>query len=158
MRQFIRHALSAMAVLSLAFAGASAAHEYKVGPIKIVEPQARATAPGAAVGAAYMTLQNTGDTEVKVLGATTPIAASVEIHSMSMDGGVMRMRPVIGGLPIAAHSTVEFKSGGYHFMLLGLTKPLALGDHVPMTLTFSGGVTVNIEVHVEEPGAGGDHH
>jgi copper(I)-binding protein len=155
MRQFFRHAFAALA-LSLALAATAAAHDYQAGPIKIEHPWARATAPGAAVGAGYMKITNTSDAPVQLVGGTTPVAARVEVHTMSMDGGVMRMRPV-PSLTIPARSTVQLKSGGLHLMLIGLKKPLVVEDMVPLTLNFSGGVTVNVELYVEQVGATGGH-
>lgn len=156
MRLFIRHAFGVVAVLSLAFASVALAHDYQAGPIKVGHPWARATAPGAAVGAGYMKITNSGDAPVQLVGATTPAAARVEVHTMSMDGGVMRMRPV-PALTIPAQSTVELKAGGLHLMLIGLKKPLVVEDLVPLTLTFSGGLTVNVELYVEEISSGGGH-
>lgn len=157
MRQFIRHAFGAVAVLSLAIAGVADAHDYQAGPIKVGHPWTRATAPGAAVGAGYLKITNTSDKPVQLLGATTPAAAAVEIHSMTMDGGVMRMRPIAGGLAIPAKTTVELKSGGLHLMLLGLKKPLVVEDLVPLTLNFSGGISINVELYVEEMASAGGH-
>jgi copper(I)-binding protein len=156
MRSFIRQAFSAVAVLSLAFAGLAAAHDYQAGTIKVDHPWTRATAPGAQVGVGYMKITNNGAAPVQLIGASTPAAARVEVHTMSMDGGVMRMRAV-PSLTIPARGTVELKSGGLHLMLIGLKKPLVVEDLVPLTLNFSGGITLNVELYVEQMGASGGH-
>ena len=139
-----------------AIAGA-VAHEYTAVGIKIVHPWTRATPPGATTAVAYVKISNTGQTPLRLIGGTTPVAARVEIHDMSMDGGVMRMRPV-PGVDIAPGSTVEFKAGGLHLMLVGLNRQLMQEDLVPLTLQFANGAKVSIELYVEGMGAGGGDH
>jgi copper(I)-binding protein len=156
MRSFIRQAFLAVAVLSLAFAGLADAHDYQAGTIKVDHPWTRATAPGAQVGVGYMKITNNGAAPVQLVGASTPVAAKVEVHTMSMEGGVMRMRAV-PSLTIPARSTVELKSGGLHLMLIGLKKPLVVEDLVPLTLNFSGGITLDVELYVEQMGASVGH-
>ncbi len=70
---------------------------------------------------------------------------------MSMDGGVMRMRPV-PTLDIAPGATIELKPSGMHMMLIGLRRPLLAEDMIPVTLTFADGGSVAIEVYVEAMG------
>src|SRR5262249_48790020 len=137
---------------------AASAHEYSHGTITIMHPWARATAPGATTGAGYLKIVNKGATPVRLIGATTPLAKTVEIHSMSMDGGVMRMRPVTGGLVIPAHGEVALKPGANHLMLIGLKGPLVEENMESMTLLFDGGVSMDIELYVESMSAGGSEH
>ena len=94
-----------------------------------------ATPPGARSGGIYMTIENGGTAADRLLRVASPAAASVELHSMTMDGNVMRMR-AITGLDIAPGAKVTLGSSGYHVMLVGLAKPLAVGDRFPLTLTF----------------------
>ncbi|MGE5522632.1 MAG: copper chaperone PCu(A)C [Rhodospirillaceae bacterium] len=91
----------------------------------------RATAPGQSVAAGYMKLRS--DAPAAVVEIRTPIAALAEIHEMTMQGGVMKMRRV-ERLPLPANDVVELKSGGHHIMFTSLTKPLKDGDKVPVTL------------------------
>jgi copper(I)-binding protein len=72
----------------------------------------------------------------------------VEIHTMSMAGGIMRMRPVAEGLPIGSGRTVRFAEGGYHFMFISPKQPLKSGQTVPATLRFehAGPVVVAFKV------------
>jgi periplasmic copper chaperone A len=137
---FFRGALLGAALLAAAPAFA--------GDIQIASPWSRATAKGAAVGAGYLTIVNKGAAPDKLVSAATKAASSVEIHAMSMDNGVMTMRALPDGLDIKPGETVTFKPGGYHLMLMGLTKPLVQGDKVEMTLTFAkaGPVTVTLPV------------
>jgi copper(I)-binding protein len=95
-----------------------------------------------------MTITNHGASEDRLIGGSTPAAARVEIHEMSMDGGVMRMRKVPGGLAIPEGQTVTLAPGGYHVMFIGLKAPFATGERIPTTLRFqkAGAVTVDFEV------------
>lgn len=141
--------------LSLLFAGAALAHEYKAGEITIAHPHARATVPGQPAAAAYIGLDNGGKTSDKLLGASSPMAKSVEIHTMSMDNNVMRMREV-KAIDITPGAKIAMKPGdGYHLMMLGLKEPLKVGDKFPMTLVFekAGSVEVSISVDATVPKA-----
>ena len=129
-------------------AGAVHAAGYKAGNISITDPHARPTVPGQPGGAAYLTLENTGGVADRLLGAASPVAQSTEIHTMRMDGDVMRMREV-GELPLPPAAKVEMKPGmGYHIMLNGLKQPLKDGASFPMTLTFEKAGKVEVTVVV----------
>ena len=140
------------AALALA-ASAALAHDYKAGAITIDHPWARATPRGATVGAGYFTLTNAGTTADRLIGATAAAADHVEVHEMSMVDGVMRMRPVAGGVEITPGQTVEFKSNAFHLMMIDLKEPLQQGQRIRGTLTFEKAGTVDIEFAVE--GIGG---
>ncbi|MFT4097879.1 MAG: copper chaperone PCu(A)C [Rhodoblastus sp.] len=124
------------------------------GDISLDHPWSRATPAGAPVGAGYVTLKNVGGAADKLLSATADVAGKVEIHEMSMDGGVMKMRP-IAGLEIPAGKSVELKPGGYHIMFMGLKQPLKAGDTIKGTLTFEKAGAMPVEYKVEAMGAGG---
>jgi copper(I)-binding protein len=138
----------------LAFAlGAAVAHaqdapSYKAGALQITQPWSRATPKGAQVAGAYFKITNTGTTPDRLLGGSTPIAGRFEIHEMSMDNGVMKMRPVQGGLEIKPGESVELKPGAYHVMMLDLKQPLNKGDHLKATLNFEKAGLVDIEYNV----------
>ncbi len=128
---------------------AAAAHSYTLGDIKIGHPHARPTHTGQQVGAGYLKLSNQGVAD-RLISATSPAAASVEMHSMSMEGDVMKMREV-EAIDVPRGATVELKPGGYHLMLMGLKVPLKSGDRVPMTLKFEKAGEVVVTVNVEDP-------
>ena len=134
------------AVVSLA-----QAHDFKLGNIMIGHPYARATAPGQSVGGAFLTLDNRGADD-RLLSATSEMARSVELHSMSMDGTVMRMRQV-DGVAAPAGKVIELKPGGLHIMLMGLKAPLKAGDTFPLTLRFEKAGEVTVTVNVDAPGS-----
>jgi len=136
-----------------------AAHEFKQGDLSIAHPWTRQTAAGQSVGGGFTTITNGGKANDRLLDASSPAAARVELHDMTMDGGVMRMRPVVGGLAVPAGGALALQPGGQHLMLMGLKAPLELGALVPVTLRFerAGTVTVQLKVEAVTYGAGGDH-
>jgi len=142
--------------LVLAMAAFSAnAHEYQAGTLKIGHPWARMTAPGQPSGGAFLKLNNTGTAADRLLGGSTPLADHIELHSMSMEGNVMKMREV-NAIDVPPGQTVELKPGAWHMMLIGLKVPLKAGDKVPMTLKFAKAGEVKVELKIEEiapPGA-----
>lgn len=128
-----------------------------LGPLVISHGFSRATLPNAPVGGGFFTVQNTGKTDDRLIGAASDVAGHMEVHEMSMDGNVMKMRQLKDGLPIPAGKTVELKPGGYHVMFMDLKKPLKEGDTVNVTLTFekAGKVEVPLVVGAPNAGAGG---
>lgn len=146
--------LAAVAVLS---ASVAPAHEYHARSLTITHPWSRETAPGQDVGGGFMVVANTGATPDRLLGGSTPAAKSIEVHEMTMDGGVMRMRQVAGGLAVPAHGTLELKPGSYHLMLMGLKAPLKKGTRVPATLRFAHAGAVKVEFQVEAIDFAGPH-
>ena len=98
-------------------------------------------------GVGYFTILNRGAKPEALVGVETPVAQKVEMHAMSMTGGVMRMAQV-SAAPVPAGGKTEFGPGGYHLMLIGLRKPLNLGDRVPLTLTFASGAHVSTTLSV----------
>lgn len=148
----IRTALLAMALISAPVAA-------QPRTIEVSNGWSRATAPRAPVGAGYLTIRNRGRLADRLVSVTSPRVTRVEIHTMSTTGGVMRMRPLYGGITIPAGGTVTLASGGNHLMLLGLKKPLAAGERVPVTLRFARGGKVTTLLHVSQAGAThGSHH
>lgn len=125
--------------------------ESRAGSLLIQHPHARATLPGQAVGAGYLTLRNQGQPD-RLLGAEAAVSKKVELHAMSMDGDVMRMRQV-EAVELPAGQSVEFKPGGYHLMFMDLKAPLKPGDSFPLTLRFEKAGTVTVAVQVKALGA-----
>ena len=126
---------------------------YKVGPLVIAAPWARATPGGAKVGGAYLKITNTGAEADRLIGGSLPIAAAVEVHEMSMTDGIMKMRKLENGLEIKPGQTVELKPGGYHIMFTGLREGLKQGQPVKGTLRFEKAGTVEVEYRVAPIGA-----
>ena len=139
-----------LAVISASLlVGAVHAAGYRAGNISITDAHARPTVPGQPGGAAYLTLENTGSSADRLVSVISPVAQSAEIHTMRMDGDIMRMREA-GELPLAPAAKVEMKPGmGYHIMLNGLKQPLQTGGTFPMTLTFEKAGKVEVSVVVD---------
>lgn len=139
----------AIAVLGAA-AVAAQAQDVKAGKIAITQPYARATVPGQPAGGGFLKLENKGDAD-RLLSVSAGVAGSVELHMMSMDGDVMRMRQV-DSIALPAGKTVELKPGGLHIMFMGLKAPLKAGESFPMKLKFEKAGEVTVDVKVEAPG------
>ena len=135
--------------LSLSTSASASALDYKVGALRIDHPYARGTVPAQPSGAIYFAIENKGTTGDKLIGVTSPVAKSVEIHTMSMDGDVMKMREV-QSIEIKPSATISMKPGdGYHVMLIGLKKQLKSGDSFPLTLRFEKSGKLKVSVQVE---------
>ena len=143
---------AAILVTLLALTGTAAAHDYEVGALTIKHPWSRATPKGASVAGGYMTITNTGTTPDRLIGGSVEAAKRFEIHEMSMEGGVMKMRELPKGLEIAPGATVELKPGSYHVMMMNLSKQFMQGDKVKGSLTFEKAGKVDVEFSVEAVG------
>jgi copper(I)-binding protein len=119
--------------------------------VSVERPWTRATPPGAKVGAGFMQLRNAGAAD-RVVGASSPVAGSVEMHITVRDGDVMKMREV-KSFEVPAGGSFELKPGGAHLMLLSLKRPLKKGEKVPLTLKLEKGGEMKVELSVEEMGA-----
>lgn len=111
---------------------------------------ARASAGATTTGAAYLTVTDHGAAD-HLVGASTPVAASAEVHETTNDNGVMKMRAV-PSLALTPNAPVTFQPGGYHVMLMGLKAPLKPGSSFPLTLTFEHAPPVTTQVQVGPAG------
>jgi copper(I)-binding protein len=152
-------ALAALCVISAATAAetapapAAATATVASPALHIVAASARATVPGQQSGAVYLSIQNRGKHADRLLSASSPAAASVAIHSMKMDGNVMKMREV-DALTVPAATTVSLQSdSGYHVMLSGLKAPLQAGAAIKLILVFAQAGTLAVTVPVAAQGA-----
>jgi len=114
--------------------------------IRVADAWVRATAPGQGVAGAYMNL--TSRSPVALLGAASPVAGRVELHTMSMNGGVMRMRP-LDRLELPPNKTVSLTPGGHHLMLIDVKRPLKAGERVALVLTVQSPKNGKLKVHVD---------
>ncbi|MBN8892474.1 MAG: hypothetical protein BGP12_17420 [Rhodospirillales bacterium 70-18] len=121
--------------------------------VQITEAWARATAPHAMGGGAFLTLTAHGAPDALV-GAASPVAKDVELHETINDQGVMKM-VAVPVLNLAPEAPVTLRPGSYHIMLMGLTRQLKPGDTFPMTLTFQKAAPVTVTVTVGKAGAAG---
>lgn len=106
--------------------------------LRVTDPWARATPPGATTGAAYLQLTNTGEQTERLVGARTPLAERVELHTHVMEGGMMRMHQV-AAIDLPPGERVRLEPGGLHLMLIGLRQALVVGEQLPLTLLLASG-------------------
>jgi copper(I)-binding protein len=144
---------------ALSFVAADAVPRiFHAGPLAIDQPWSRATPKGAPVAGGYLRVTNSGTAADRLIGASFALAAKGEVHEMSMDNGVMRMKQV-PGIEIPPGTSVELKPGGYHLMFLNLRDQIAEGARVKGTLVFetAGTVGVDFQVRAMNAGGGGEH-
>ncbi|MFN3171971.1 MAG: copper chaperone PCu(A)C [Hyphomicrobiales bacterium] len=150
--------LVAASALAFAFSSSVAlAHDHghdamtvSVGALELSELRILETPPNARNAGGFLTIMNTGDADNRLVSATSPVSERVELHTMTMDGDVMRMREMEDGIALPAGEMVELKPGGLHVMFIGLSGPFATGETVPVTLTFESGDTQELIMPVME--------
>jgi copper(I)-binding protein len=160
MNPALKFLASAALVAALSSAPARA-EDIKAGDLVISQAWSRATPNGAKIAGGYLTIENKGTAPDRLIGGSGDIAGKVEVHEMSMNNGVMTMRPLDKGLAIEPGKTVKLAPGGYHLMMFDLKGPLKQGEKVPVTLEFEKAGKVNLSLDVQGVGAqapaGGDH-
>jgi copper(I)-binding protein len=117
------------------------------GVLEVRDGWASPTPGGVDVSAGYLTIANGTDADDRLIAASSPRAASVEIHEMEMDGAVMRMRPV-EALVIPAGGEVTLGQGGAHLMFIGVTQPFTAGEEIALQLTFESAGVVDTTLPV----------
>lgn len=143
----------ALAIMVLVSHSPVLAHGVEIGTLKIGHPWTRATPKGADVAGGFMSINNTGETDDRLVAVSVAGVKKTEVHEMSMDNGMMKMRPLANGLVLPAGKTTVLKPGGFHVMMMGLSAPLIEGDYIKATLTFEKAGSVDIEFAVESQGA-----
>jgi periplasmic copper chaperone A len=133
--------------------GAASALDYKVGALEIDSPWSRAVPKGAKVAAGYMKIKNTGTDPDRLVGVSTSVAGGFMIHEVTMDNGVMKMRPLPSGLEIKPGETVELKPGSFHIMMTDLKQPIQRGKPFKASLMFEKAGEVDVDFAVEAAGA-----
>lgn len=141
---------AAIALVAAACGAPSENHQaaaQQPGRLTIEAAWAAPTPAGVDVSAGYLTIANRSSTDDRLLSATSPRAERVEVHEMTMDGGVMRMRP-LNGLAAPAGQAVALGPGGTHLMFYGVSEPFAEGQTIPVQLTFETAGVINAELRV----------
>ncbi len=139
----------ALALFLLVSPIVASAHEiFTLGTLEISGGFSRATLPNAPVGAGYLTITNKGSADDTLVSASSPVAGVTQIHEMKMEGDVMKMNEVEGGLVIPAGQSVTLSPGGFHIMFMQLKEPLVEGSMVPVTLTFATAGTIEVQLVV----------
>ena len=148
MRRLALTALAALTLATLAQAAPAAAGDYRLGGIAVQRPWTRPAAAGMN-GVGYFTLANVGAKPIKLVSIESSAARSITLHQSLMKNGVSSMRAVTGGVAVVPGAQVAFAPGGYHVMLMGLTKAQAPGGKTPVTLVFEDGRRMRIDLSVE---------
>jgi hypothetical protein len=117
--------------------------------VEVKDAWVRTAVQGQKATGAFMKI--TAKEGAKLVGGSSPVAGVTELHEMKMEGDVMKMRAVAGGLDLPAGKTVELKPGGYHVMLLDLKAPLPKDSTVPLTLVFKDARGVESKVELKVP-------
>jgi hypothetical protein len=143
MKTILLAAAAALAFASPAFAHAGMDHNgcptgqsFAAGDITVSGAFSRATLPAAKTAGAYMTITNVGTTADRLVGVETKTAKTSGVHEMKMEGDVMKMGELAGGLEIPAGGTVTLEPGGYHIMMMGLIQPLHENACLEVVLKF----------------------
>jgi hypothetical protein len=135
--------------LFVAAATPATAQDYKIGPLVVERPYARVSA--ARNGAAYVTIVNDGNQPDRLIRVASPRSARVEMHTMTMEGDIMRMRQVTD-IEVPSNAKVAMRPGeGLHIMLIGLKGPLTEGERFPLSLEFERSGKLEVTVEVEKP-------
>jgi|GEM_PF-207667 len=138
----------AIAADSGVVASCATGQSFTKGDIVVTGAYSRATLKGAPSAAGYLLVANHGTAPDTITGATTAAAKTVTMHSMKMNGSVMEMAPVDGGLEIPPGGTVSFDPMGYHLMMTGMSQPFVKGQCVEMTLHFAKAGDLPVELNV----------
>lgn len=128
-----------------------------VGDLTLSDAMVRGMLPGQQVAGGFLTIRNAGTENDRLVSVSSPIADRVEIHEMSMEGDVMKMRPLKDGLPIAAGKTVALEAGGFHLMFMSVKQPVRVGESVDATLIFEKAGAIEIVLPVVDPRTIGEH-
>ena len=143
--------------LALLLGASAAAAESAAETVSVIDPYVRVVFPGQSNSASFMALENPSDQAHALHGAESPLAEAVELHTHTMQDGMMRMRPV-EQVALPAGATVRFEPGGLHLMWIGLARSLEAGQEVPLTLLFEDGSRRELRVPVREMEMPGMHH
>jgi periplasmic copper chaperone A len=148
-------ALLVASTLSLAaLAGVAQAEDIKAGDLVISNAWSRQSPKFTDASAGFLVIQNTGKADDRLVKATADITPTVQIHTMKMDGEVMKMVELPDGIPVPAGATVELKPGGLHIMFMGLTALPKEGESFKGTLVFEKAGSVAVTYAVKAPNAG----
>lgn len=151
MTRILATALALALSASVAFA-----HDFTVGTLEVQHPASKATLPGQPVGGGFMTIINKGTEADRLVSITAPdVSDDVQIHEMTVENDVMKMRQLADGIEIPAGATVDLKSGGLHVMFMRIKYPLKEGETFKATLNFekAGKLDVDFNIESAKPGA-----
>lgn len=135
----------------------------KIGDLQVSGTWSKATPPNAKVAGGYLTIDNRGRSDDRLLRVESSASQRVEIHEMSDVDGVARMRELVDGLPLPADKVTTLKPGGNHLMFIQPTLPFIEGESVHATLVFEKAGTLEVTFQIQSLTVGssreaGKHH
>lgn len=142
--------IAATALMMAALLPAAVVTAAESGQLQISGAWARPMPPGARVGGGYVEIHNGGDTVRRLIGADSPRASGMEIHTMVDVDGVMRMRRLTNGIELPAGTDVALKPGAEHLMFFNPDPPFVEGEKIPVTLRFDGEQSITVEFEVAD--------
>jgi copper(I)-binding protein len=148
-------ATPAFAHMGMKHGGCPAGQVFTAGDITVTGAYSRATLPQAKIGGGYLTIENKGTSPDRLLGGSTENATAVQVHQMKMDGDMMKMAEVEGGLEIPAGGTVTLSPGGdsFHLMFMDIKQPLKAGECLDITLQFEKAGSIPVELTIGDVAA-----
>ena len=144
--------LSVALIIAAALIGTASGETPASPAIAVTDAWARATPGGAKTGAVYLTLVNHGPEGDRLVGVATPVAGEAQLHTESIENGIMKMRPLTE-VEVASGATTVLKPGATHVMLVRLKHPLKEGESFPLTLDFAKAGKQEVQVKVAKVGA-----
>ncbi|MBR0699606.1 copper chaperone PCu(A)C [Bradyrhizobium diazoefficiens] len=148
-----KRAVACAIILTCLVGSPALAADTTSGDLVISKAWSRATPGGAKVAGGYLTIENRGDAPERLQAASAIHALRTEIHEMTVNDGIMTMRPLDKGLVIAPGQVITLAPGGGHLMFIGLDVPLHAGDQMPVKLSFERAGDVNVTLDVQAMGA-----
>lgn len=142
-----------ISIVGFGLASIAQAQSAKVGSVQIENAYTRSTVPGQMAAGGFMKIENKGAVD-QLISASSPVAGEVQLHEMSMEGNVMKMRQV-KEVVVPAGGAVELKPGGMHLMFMNIKAPLTAGETVPVKLKFAKAGEVEVKMPVNAMGAQG---
>jgi len=142
-KKTLKTLVTVAALAATAFASVSAQ------TVEVKDAWVRTSVPGQKATGAFMKI--TARDGARLVAASSPLAGVTEVHEMKMDGNIMKMRAVEGGLELPAGKTVELKPGGFHVMLMDLKAALPKDGTVPLTLVFKDAKGVESRMELKVP-------
>lgn len=148
----MKRSISTVTILGMVVVGfLFASQVMAAGEIVVSDPWIREPNPARPIAAGYLTLKNNSDDPNALVAVDCPDAGKVEMHRMTTENGMMRMKK-IESIELPADQEVRLEPGGYHLMFLKLKKTLRAGDEVKLTLWFRDGTKQIVTAMVKKPG------
>ena len=149
-------ASAGLALAILLAHGSTVAHNYEKGELSVRHPWTRAMTSGETVAAGYLEIRNLGRQPDRLIGASSPAAERVELV-LVREGAMVRMHEVLS-LEVASRERLLLRPNGSHLLFVGLARPLAKGERVPLTLRFERAGELHVELEVQGLDSRKAHH